>query len=295
MKTKTIKKRKPKKKNLLPVVYRKRNQFYTTSLDVAEKFGKRHDNVIQKIENLECSEEFKLLNFKELSQTVRGGTQKYYEMTESGFSMLVMGFTGEKAVQWKELYIKAFNQMRQYILKLARQKQAQGQLDWLEARQSGKEIQLQKTDVIQSFVEYAEKQGSKHARTYYMNIQKMEYDAIIDGGDKPGYKYLRFLQKSLPNVQSLKDLLNIKQLMHVATADTIVEESLVDGMQEGMFYKDIYKLAKENVEGFAKCIKKYPALEYSGGNQDDCDTKIAAKYTGFVCRSGVGQASPDRF
>lgn len=38
----------------------------------------------------------------------------------------------------------------------------QGQLDWMETRAIGKEIQLQKTDVIQAFVEYAEKQRSKH-------------------------------------------------------------------------------------------------------------------------------------
>lgn len=259
---KIVKKRKPKK-NLLPEVYRQGNNLCTTSLDVAEKFGKRHENVIRTIENLECSEEFKLLNFELLSHTVRGGTQPYYGMTESGFSMLVMGFTGKDAGQWKELYIKAFNQMRQYILKLARQKQRQGQLDWMEARAHGKEIQLQKTDLIQVFVEYAEKQGSKHARTYYMNIQKMEYDMVVLGG----YKHLRFLQKALPNIRSLKDLLQVRQLIHIATADTIVEESLAEGMKQDMFYKEIYKLAKEKVEEFASCIKQYPALEESERKQ----------------------------
>lgn len=44
----------------------------TTSIDVARHFGKRHDNVIQAIRNLECSEAFRLLNFKETIQVIPG-------------------------------------------------------------------------------------------------------------------------------------------------------------------------------------------------------------------------------
>jgi Rha family phage regulatory protein len=88
----------------------------TTSLLVAEKFGKRHDNVIRAMENLECSEEFSLLNFEEGSYLdVQDQKRPMYEMTKDGFTFLAMGFTGKRAAEFKEKYIAAFNQMDNLI------------------------------------------------------------------------------------------------------------------------------------------------------------------------------------
>jgi len=83
----------------------------TTSLLVAEKFGKRHDNVLRDIETLSCSDAFRLLNFEETPYTHPQNRQKYkmYRMTKDGFSFLVMGYTGEKAGEFKELFIGEFN------------------------------------------------------------------------------------------------------------------------------------------------------------------------------------------
>jgi Rha family phage regulatory protein len=87
----------------------------TTSLKVAEVFGKRHDNVIQAIQRLECSENFRLLNFQESStrqSMPNGGVKEIpaYQITKDGFAFLAMGFTGKKAAQFKEAYIQAFNE-----------------------------------------------------------------------------------------------------------------------------------------------------------------------------------------
>ncbi|MCG9027338.1 Rha family transcriptional regulator, partial [Laribacter hongkongensis] len=73
-------------------------------------------NVMQKIENLDCSSEFASANFSANArlEQIGGGAQrefKYYEMTKDGFMFLVMGFTGKKAAQIKEAYINAFNWM----------------------------------------------------------------------------------------------------------------------------------------------------------------------------------------
>ena len=92
------------------------NEPRTTSLKVAEVFGKLHKNVMQKIENLDCSSEFASANFSANArlEQIGGGAQrefKYYEMTKDGFMFLVMGFTGKKAAQIKEAYINAFNWM----------------------------------------------------------------------------------------------------------------------------------------------------------------------------------------
>jgi phage regulatory protein, rha family len=92
------------------------NQPRTTSLLVAECFGKRHDNIIRKIHMLDCSQEFHALNFEEMIIEVeigKGAKRKtpVYEMTKDGFIFLVMGFTGHKAAAIKEAYINAFNLM----------------------------------------------------------------------------------------------------------------------------------------------------------------------------------------
>ncbi len=92
------------------------NEPRTTSLKVAEAFGKLHKDVLRKIEGLDCSEEFASAHFYANARTeqIGSGAQrefKYYEMTKDGFMFLVMGFTGKKAAQIKEAYINAFNWM----------------------------------------------------------------------------------------------------------------------------------------------------------------------------------------
>lgn len=82
----------------------------TDSLKVADKFGKRHDNVLRSIDNLGCSAKFRLLNFEESSYiNEQGKEQRMFSMTKDGFMFLVMGFTGSKAGVWKEAFIEAFN------------------------------------------------------------------------------------------------------------------------------------------------------------------------------------------
>nr|WP_313789097.1 Rha family transcriptional regulator [Paenibacillus larvae] len=90
------------------LVFIENGKTVTDSLTVAEVFGKRHDNVVQDIKNLECSQEFSLLNFQESTYTnERGRTYPKYIITQDGFSFLVMGYTGKKALQekFKEMYI----------------------------------------------------------------------------------------------------------------------------------------------------------------------------------------------
>ena len=80
------------------------------SLVVAKIFEKRRDNVVRDIRNLDCSEEFRLLNFEESSYTnLQGHRQACFNMTRDGFVFLVMGYRGKKAASFKEAYIKRFS------------------------------------------------------------------------------------------------------------------------------------------------------------------------------------------
>ena len=96
----------------------------TTSLVIAQAFDKEHRNVLQSIENLECSEEFRLLNFQHTPyiHPQNGQTYPAYRLTRDGFAFLAMGFTGKKAAAWKERFLEAFNAMEAALL---RQRQRQ--------------------------------------------------------------------------------------------------------------------------------------------------------------------------
>jgi len=88
-----------------------------TSLMMAEKFNKEHKNVIQAIRNVECSAEFRELNFKLSYYTSSQNKEMHmYELTRDGFTFVAMGFTGREASEWKEKYINAFNMMEKQIL-----------------------------------------------------------------------------------------------------------------------------------------------------------------------------------
>ena len=104
------------------VITQVNNQLITTSKLVADTFGKLHKNIIQKIESLECSDEFVSANFSAHTENVDLGANrtrksKIYNITKDGFMFLVMGFTGKKAARIKEAYINAFNDMENRLYK----------------------------------------------------------------------------------------------------------------------------------------------------------------------------------
>ncbi|MBW1469365.1 hypothetical protein AT938_03950, partial [Campylobacter jejuni] len=84
-------------------------------LDIAAVFNKRHDNIIAKIETFP-KDSFTDLNFK-ASKYIdsTGRILPCYKITRDGFSLLVMGFTGEKAYKWKVEFIKVFNEMEKRL------------------------------------------------------------------------------------------------------------------------------------------------------------------------------------
>jgi Rha family phage regulatory protein len=112
---------------------------FTTSLNVAKYFSKRHDHVIRDIEKLRDglnfglvslpnsggpNREFSTLNF-ERSDYVdsRGKVQRMYKMTKNGFMILVMGYTGPKAMQIKLAYIEAFDFMEWKLMQPVRERE----------------------------------------------------------------------------------------------------------------------------------------------------------------------------
>ncbi|GAA6699500.1 Rha family phage regulatory protein [Escherichia coli] len=92
----------------------------TTSLAVANYFTKRHERVLDRIRNLECSAEFTEHNFVLSEYTDASGRKlPCYQITRDGFAFLAMGFTGKRAARFKEAYINAFNLMEKQLSKPA--------------------------------------------------------------------------------------------------------------------------------------------------------------------------------
>lgn len=92
----------------------------TTSMRVAEVFGKQHKDVLRAVKSLDCSEDFHKRNFALMQKSIKIGNgaerkSPMYYITRDGFMFLVMGFTGKTAAKWKEAYIKAFNEMEAKI------------------------------------------------------------------------------------------------------------------------------------------------------------------------------------
>lgn len=92
----------------------------TTSLRIAEVFGKKHCDVLRAIESLEIPEDFRKRNFASSGYQAQNGlgktvNYKMYLITRDGFTLLAMGFTGKRAMQFKLAYINAFNEMERRL------------------------------------------------------------------------------------------------------------------------------------------------------------------------------------
>ncbi|CAI2580400.1 hypothetical protein AKUA1202_04890 [Apilactobacillus kunkeei] len=109
----------------MKLIENKNNQAVTTSLQVAETFGKKHKIVLKSIEDLLANGVAQNYATPKNKMFAKGtykhpqNHQEYpmYYMNKDGFTLLAFGFTGKKANEFKLEYIQAFNKMESYINK----------------------------------------------------------------------------------------------------------------------------------------------------------------------------------
>lgn len=113
----------------MELVQIKNGEVMASSLDVAERFGKRHSDVLEKLEKIMCqpTENSARCFRKAIYVDAKGEARPMYMMNKDGFCFLVMGFTGKKADEWKWKFIEEFNRREQALLN---QKNA----EWIENR-----------------------------------------------------------------------------------------------------------------------------------------------------------------
>jgi len=95
----------------LVVLNKQKDQAVVSSKDISTNFGKRHDHVLRDIDNLKDVPNFGEMFYETEIEDSYKRKQRAYLMNRDGFSLLVMGFTGKDALEWKVKYIQAFNQM----------------------------------------------------------------------------------------------------------------------------------------------------------------------------------------
>lgn len=181
-----------------------------TSLDVADTFGKNHFHVLRDIETLGCSEEFNQSNFGLIEYTDgKNRKQKAYCMTRDGFTILVMGYTGELAMKFKEGYIKQFNAMEAAL---------RGKLV---EREKGIAVRQALTKALQQSTENARMHG--HAYSTYTNcIYK-----VLFGMDANHLREKFGIEKK----ENLRDCFTQEELRAVLSMECLVS-GLVDCVWE---------------------------------------------------------------
>ncbi len=203
-------------------------QLVTSSLNVAEVFEKEHKNVLRDIENLKAQNQALTKFFCE--DTYKAGTGKNYKcyiMNRDGFSLLVMGFTGAKALEWKLKYIQEFNAMEQELKRLYEERK-----QWEIERAKGILTRHILTDTIKNIIP-----DSSHKRFVYPNYTKLIYKTLFNMNmnqlrDKYGIK----------NGESVREHLTADELAEVETLERLIS-SLIN---YGWGYEQIKNFVSEN-------------------------------------------------
>lgn len=192
-----------------------------TSLDVAETFGKEHRRVLQDIRELKCSEDFRLHNFVQSKYVnEQGHNQSMFIMTRDGFTLLAMGYTGEKAMQFKEAYILQFNAMEKALIGKIRE------------REKGIAVRQALTNTLKQSEENDRMHG--HAYSTYTNVI---YKAVFG----KNAKQLRE-EYGVDDKANLRDFFSEENLRIVQS-----KEMLVSGLIGcGWGYDQIKKFLNEN-------------------------------------------------
>lgn len=210
----------------------KRNEekIVTNSRIVAEKFNKEHSAVLKSIENLKegigkSSDTYFKLITKQNEQNKQ--YYKEYIMNRDGFSLLVMGFTGDKALKFKLDFINAFNMMEEDLKRIYKERE-----QWIIEREKGKLVRHILTDTIKMKIK-----ESPNKKFMYPNYTKLIYKVLFD----KSFNELKEMYK-IKAKESLRDYLTSEELKELEQMEMLLS-SLIN---IGWDYKSIKDFIIEN-------------------------------------------------
>lgn len=168
----------------------------TSSLQVSQTFGKNHQHVIRDVENIKKDvSNFGQMFVESSYLDSYKRKQRMYVINRDGFTLLAMGFTGKKALQFKIDYINAFNRMEEYI---KQQSQVPTYPTLSKRKATGKRVEtyLPNEDVLRLQIAAYQK---GYSSTYNL-LQCLVYDFLDDPhGDK---ETIRELSKAVNMMQN---------------------------------------------------------------------------------------------
>jgi len=198
------------------------------SREVAEHFEKQHKVVLKSIKNLMAQNGAVKTMFTESEYiSERGRLEKEYSMNRDGFSLLVMGFTGKKALEWKLDYIKAFNFMEKELI--AR----------IETRHLGINNRKLLTDAIRDKVD----EGTTFKNFAYSNYSKLVYKKVL------GETVKSFKEHNLiPLKENVRNYMTIEQLEKIQEIESKIATYLEIRKDSGETDKQIYEEIKNYIK-----------------------------------------------
>lgn len=216
------------------LVFLKNEQALTTSLKVAETFGKQHKDVLEKIRFLsaEISADVPIEGFNPnfISQTYRdveGREQPIYLLNRDAFTELVSNLNGKKAREWKRKYHAAFNAME---AALAERQSSQ----WKEMRGATKDSCKELNAVIHELYLFAKANGcTATEEKFFMNFYKL-------------------MNKTLGINPKSRDKLPIWKLFDIDRLQFMAKTVIKGLLAKGEDYHLPYKKCKENFESYAR-------------------------------------------
>lgn len=212
-------------------LFEKKEKILVSSRVIAEKFDKRHTHILDSIKGtikeINSAEKTAQLFIDSTYKDASGKTNPEYLLTRDGFSLLVMGFTGSRALDWKLKYIEAFNTMEAFI----REKLS---TEWQEIRIKGKLVRKDETDVIMAkLIPLAISQGSKNAGKLYMTYSKLINSCI-----------------NIP--PNSRDKVTKRVLDVICNLEHLIENVIKEESEKGTYYKDIYQICKGKCKLFVE-------------------------------------------
>ncbi len=203
---------------LVEITQRNNEEVLTaSSRQVADKFEKEHRHVLESIDKMKeqlSTAEFSALFMEGKYVASNGKKNKEYLMTRDGFSLLVMGFTGEKVLRWKLDYIKAFNEMEKELKRLYSERQK-----WEIERQKGILVRHILTDTIKMKVT-----DSPHKKFMYPNYTKLIYKTIFG-------KTMKELQEQygVKGKESIREYVTADELKQIESMEMLVSSLISCG------------------------------------------------------------------
>ena len=210
-----------------------KNKIVTNTHIISKKFKRSHKNIMRAVEILKKTDHEDRLNFEPIFyKDSYGREQKMYSMDRRSFSILVMGFTGEQAMEWKHSFYDAFESMEKILLQ-------QADPQWQQDRLKGKQTRCDLTDAIQKYERFAELSGSKNAHRYYNLITRLINKTVFGTSEVP---------------QNFRDTLNNVSLNHLQFVERHTTQWLDNAVAECLDYHEPYNIIKNKLKSLVNVI-----------------------------------------